>query len=184
MQPGDPQPNPTRGRRRRWSLAPFAVALALTAVPAGVPTNAAAAPDSMGGGPAQVVYHADFKNPRRFSAMLTSVYNMVTTYRNQLRDYDVRIVFNSYGIRFLTDSKLKDTPFEADAALAERRDNLKGRLNTLQDTYNVKLELCDITRERVGLAKDKLYDGVDSVASGVVRVAELQNKGFAYIKIE
>ena len=28
----------------------------------------------------RVVYHADFADPRRFSAMLTNVYNMVTTY--------------------------------------------------------------------------------------------------------
>ena len=70
---------------------------------------------------ARVVYHADFSDPRRFSAMLTSINNMVTHYKNDLRDYDVRIVFVSHGIRFLTADKLKDTPFSADAALEERR---------------------------------------------------------------
>ncbi|NOR40958.1 MAG: hypothetical protein GQ537_07095, partial [Gammaproteobacteria bacterium] len=51
----------------------------------------------------KVVYHADFADPRRYSAMLTSINNMVTHYQNELIDYDVRIVFVSHGIRFLTD---------------------------------------------------------------------------------
>jgi intracellular sulfur oxidation DsrE/DsrF family protein len=133
---------------------------------------------------ARVVYHADFSDPRRFSAMLTSINNMVVHYGNELLDYDVRIVFVSHGIRFLTDNKLEKTPFAADAKLEERRANLKGRLKSLNTVYNVKLELCDITRSEINLAEDALYEDVNMVPSGVVRIAELQHEGFAYIKIE
>jgi uncharacterized protein len=133
---------------------------------------------------ARVVYHADFSDPRRFSAMLTSINNMVVYYENELLDYDVRIVFVSHGIRFLTDNKLKGTPFAADDALEERRANLRGRLATLNNVHGVKLELCDITRSEIELSKDVLYGGVQTVPSGVVRIAELQSEGFAYIKIE
>jgi intracellular sulfur oxidation DsrE/DsrF family protein len=133
---------------------------------------------------AKVVYHADFSDPRRFSAMLTSINNMVTHYQNELVEYDVRIVFVAHGIRFVTTDALKDTPFAEDAELAERRENIKGRLEALRDVQEVKLELCDITRSQINLSKDKLYEGVESVPSGVVRIAELQGEGFAYIKIE
>lgn len=133
---------------------------------------------------AKVVYHADFSDPRRFSAMLTSINNMVTHYQNDLVDYDVRIVFVAHGIRFLTEDKLADTPFAEDEALAERRDNIRGRLESLRDVQNVKLELCDITRSQINLPQEKIYDNVTSVPSGVVRIAELQSEGFAYIKIE
>jgi intracellular sulfur oxidation DsrE/DsrF family protein len=133
---------------------------------------------------ARVVYHADFSDPRRFSAMLTSINNMVTHYKSELLDYDVRIVFVSHGIRFLTDNKLEQTPFSADAKLEERRANLKGRLSTLNNIHDVKLELCDITRSEINLPVDALYKNVKMVPSGVVRIAELQRKGYAYIKIE
>lgn len=133
---------------------------------------------------ARVVYHADFSDPRRFSAMLTSINNMVTHYQNELVDYDVRIVFVAHGIRFLTDDKLEETPFAEDEELAERRDNLRGRLESLRDVQNVKLELCDITRSQINLPEEKVYDKVTLVPSGVVRIAELQSEGFAYIKIE
>ena len=132
----------------------------------------------------KVVYHADFADPRRFSAMLTSINNMVTTYQNDLVDYDVRIVFVSHGIRFVTEDKLTNTPFAEDAALRERRADLLVRLGGLRDVQGVKLELCDITREAVNLPKDKLIKGVATVRSGVVRLAELQHQGFAYLKIE
>ena len=132
----------------------------------------------------KVVYHADFSDPRRFSAMLTSINNMVTYYQNELVDYDVRVVFVAHGIRFLTDDRLDGTPFASDAALEERRSNLKGRLSGLNSVQDVKLELCDITRAQIKLSGEKLYAGVESVPSGVVRLAELQHQGFAYIKIE
>ena len=133
---------------------------------------------------ARVVYHADFSDPRRFSAMLTSINNMVVYYQNELLDYDIRIVFVSHGIRFLTDDKLTGTPFTTNAALEERRENLRGRLTTLNNVHDVKLELCDITRTEIELSRDALYKGVETVPSGVVRIAELQSEGFAYIKIE
>ena len=135
-------------------------------------------------GVARVVYHADFSDPRRFSAMITSINNMVSYYTSELIDYDVRIVFVAHGIRFLTDDNLDGTPFKADHELEKNRENIKGRLATLTQVHDVKLELCNITRSQISLDESKLYENVESVPSGVVRIAELQNEGFAYIKIE
>ena len=132
----------------------------------------------------KVVYHADFADPRRFSAMLTSINNMATFYENELIEYDIRIVFVAHGIRFVTDDKLMGTPFQENAAMAERRENIKGRLVSLNEVMSVKLELCDITRSGINLAEDKLYEAVDFVPSGVVRIAELQRRGFSYLKVE
>lgn len=159
----------------KHSCAALAVLALLTLAPA---------PPAIAQDVAKVVYHADFSDPRRFSAMLTSINNMVTTYQNELREYDVRIVFVAHGIRFLTNDALEGTPFAADAALEERRANLQGRLSALNSVQGVKLELCNITRSQIKLPEDKLYKGVELVPSGVVRLAELQDEGFAYIKIE
>ena len=132
----------------------------------------------------KVVYHADFADPRRFSAMLASINNMVTVYQSDLKEYDVRIVFVSHGIRFLTADPLKGTPFAEDAALRAQRKELLERVRSLHDTQGVKLELCNITLEAARLDPKKLLPGVQLVPSGVVRLAELQHQGFAYLKIE
>ncbi len=133
---------------------------------------------------AKVVYHVDYADPRRYSAMLTSINNMATTFQDDIADYDIRIVFVAHGIRFVTDDKLTGTPFAEDADLAKRREELKGRLASLRDVQGVKLELCDITRKQIGLDEDKLYSGVELVTSGVVRLSKLQNQGYSYLKIE
>jgi hypothetical protein len=146
--------------------------------------GATAAGEAAPGAAHKVVYHADFADPRRFSAMLTSINNMVGEYEAALADYDVRIVFVAHGIRFLTEDPLAGTPFAEDAALRARRAELLGRLKALHDVYHVKLELCGITREAARLDAKKLVPGVTLVRSGVVRLAELQHQGFAYLKIE
>lgn len=158
--------------------------LAIEALTEMLPTATSSAPADVEDEIAKVVYHVDYKDPRRFSAMLTSINNMATTFQNEMIDYDIRMVFVANGIRFLTDDKLEGTPFAEDKLLAARREELKGRLLALQDIQEVKLEACDITRRQVGLEEDQLYEGAYTVPSGVVRLAQLQGEGFSYIKIE
>ncbi len=62
---------------------------------------------------------------------------------------DIRIVFVAHGIRFLTDQDLKDMPFEADAALCERRENLRGRLAGLA---NVCITIPNMGTSKPGVA--------------------------------
>lgn len=134
---------------------------------------------------ARIVWHVDFSDPRRFSAMLTSINNMAVWYESELMEHDIRIVALAHGIRFLTDDPLTNTPFAEDEVLAAERDNLRGRLMTLMSMHDVKVELCDITRTAIGLDAGIFYEGIDIVPSGVVRIAELQsNQGFAYLKAE
>jgi uncharacterized protein len=132
----------------------------------------------------KVVWHVDFGDPRRLSAMIQNVNNMVTTYQNELTDYDVRIVFVAAGVRFVTADPLAKTPFAEDKELKARRAELIQRLEQLRELFHVKLELCEITRASVNLPKDRIIPGVDLVPSGVVRIAELEHKGFAYLKVE
>lgn len=133
---------------------------------------------------AKVVWHVDFTSPRRISAMIQNVNNMVTTYQNDLEDYDVRIVFLAGGIRFVTQDPLKGTPFQEDEAYLKQRPELIQRLQQLRKLHKVKLELCEITREELRLPKEKVIEGVEPVRSGVVRIAELQGQGFAYLKVD
>ena len=133
---------------------------------------------------AKVVYHVDFKDPTRYSATLTSINNIMNFYESELMEADVHLVFVGYGLRFSTDDNLKGTPYEAGEALLERRAEFKGRLDALINMRNVKVHLCDKTRDEVGLAKDKVYKGIELTTSGVAKIAILQSEGYAYLKIQ
>lgn len=132
----------------------------------------------------KVVWHVDFSEPQRLGSMIQNVNNMVSTYQGELADYDVRIVFLAGGIRFVTEDPLANTPYAADKDFTARRKELITRLQQLRELHGVKLELCDITREAFRLPKEKIIPGVAAVRSGVVRIAQLQHKGYAYLKIQ
>ena len=134
--------------------------------------------------PAKVVYHVDFNDVTRYSATLTSINNILAAYENELRDYEVSIVFVGHGIRFVTDDPLKGTPYVTNADLDKRRAELKGRLEALVKVRNVKALLCDKTRDEIGLDKVKIYSVVTLTPSGVATIADLQMQGAAYLKIQ
>ncbi len=165
--------------RKRLSIFLLAGMLVFAVVMPAMPLKTAAAEEVK-----KVMWHVDFADPNRFSAMLTSLYNMASTFESNLVDYDIRVIFVGAGIRFLTDDKLEGTPFAEERKLRKRRKELKQRLQSLQSSFGIKLELCDITRESIGLDKKVFYPGVKFVTSGVVRIVELHDKGFAYIKVQ
>jgi len=133
---------------------------------------------------AKVVYHVDFKDPTRYSATLTSINNILNFYDSELMEADVHLVFVGYGLRFTTDDNLKGTPYAADKALLDRRAELKGRLDALINVRGVKVELCDKTRDEVGLPQSNVYKGIEFTPSGVAKIAILQSEGYAYLKVQ
>lgn len=133
---------------------------------------------------AKVVYHVDFYDVTRYSATLTSINNIMNAYENELMEADVHLVLVGHGLRFATDDALKGTPYEHDADLLERRDELKGRLDALMNSRGVNVKLCDHTRNEIGLDPAKIYPGIELVESGVYDIAILQSEGYAYLKIQ
>lgn len=133
---------------------------------------------------AKVVYHVDFKDTTRYSATLTSINNILNYYESELMEPEVHLVFVGFGLRFTTNDNLKGTPYEADKALLDRRDELKGRLQSLIDVRGVKAHLCDKTRDEVGLPQSKVFKGIEFAPSGVAKIAILQSEGFSYLKVQ
>jgi len=131
-----------------------------------------------------VVYHADFSDPRRMDALLASARRLADAYQRDQQEYDLRIVFVASAIRFLTDDPLPHTNFAEDRTLREWRPELRARLRALHADHGVKLELCNVTRESIGLEEARLYAGVELVPVGEGRIAELQGRGYRYLKVE
>ncbi len=131
----------------------------------------------------RAVWHVDYADPIRLGRMLTSVYNMLTTYEEELADHDIRIVFLGAGIRFVTSDPLTKTPFAEDKVMKKERKLLTERLQSAMN-QGIKLELCKITVDAVNLDEDTILKGVGLVPSGVVRIVELQRKGYGYLKAD
>ncbi len=131
----------------------------------------------------KAVYHCDFSNPKRVDAMLRNIYNLVNYYTVNGISYDVRVVSNSACVQFLLKDR-KGTKFAKHQIPEKLEKSIRERMQSLVDGYDVKFEQCSITLKRTNTPASKLKPFVKIINSGQVRIVELQEKGYAYIKVK
>lgn len=124
------------------------------------------------------VYHCDFGDPQRFSQMLQNMLNHYSSYDYDSMKLKLVLVAHGAGLKFfLTD--LSGTPWERETIDPDLYKRFVGLAK-----YGAEAYLCQITFKRLKIDPEKAR--ADSflkfVPSGVRSVAELQSKGFAYIK--
>lgn len=125
------------------------------------------------------VYHCDFGDPQRFSQMLQNMLNHYGSYDNDGMKLKLVIVAHGAGLKFFL-ADLAGTPWERetiDPDLYKRFAGLAG--------YGAEAYLCQITYQRLKIdpQKTRTDSFLKFVPSGVRSVAELQSKGFSYLKI-
>ena len=125
------------------------------------------------------LYHCDFGDPARFGQLLTNMNNHLSVYEFDNMRVKLVIVTHGAGVQFFLDD-LSDTPWannKIDPDLYKRFTGLT--------KFGVEAYLCEITfkRNKIDMAKAKKDSFLKFVPSGVATVAELQSKGFAYLKV-
>jgi intracellular sulfur oxidation DsrE/DsrF family protein len=126
-----------------------------------------------------VLYHCDFGDAQRFSQLLTNMNNHLSVYEFDTMRVKLVIVAHGPGIKFFLDD-LSGTPWANDKIDPDLYKRFVGLTK-----FGVEAYLCEITykRNNIDLAKTKTDTALRFVPSGVATVAELQGKGFAYIKV-
>jgi hypothetical protein len=125
------------------------------------------------------LYHCDFGDPRRFAQMLTNINNHLSVYEFDTFKVKLVIVAHGVGIKFFLQD-LAGTPWEKDKIDPEIYKRVVGL-----SKFGVEVYLCRITfqRQKIDMAKAKSDAFIKLVPSGVATVAELQSKGFGYLKV-
>lgn len=126
------------------------------------------------------LYHCDYGDPARFGQTLTNISNHLSVYNFDPFSVRVVMVAHGQGLKFFmkdfTGSPWEKEQFDA-AGIYERIRGL--------GQQGVGFYLCEITINRLKLDPAKLQDDafIKLVPSGVAAVAELQTRGYAYLKI-
>jgi uncharacterized protein len=125
------------------------------------------------------LYHCDFGDPRRFSQMLQNMLNHYSAYEFDSFKLKLVVVAHGQGLKFFLDD-LSGTLWEKDTIDPEIYKRFVGLTK-----YGVEAYLCQITYKRLQIdpAKTRKDAFLKFVPSGVATVAELQAKGFAYLKV-
>ena len=125
------------------------------------------------------VYHCDFGDPQRFSQMLQNILNHYSAYEFDSFKLKIVVVAHAAGLKFFLED-LSGTPWEKETINPEIYQRFVGLTK-----YGVEAYLCQITYKRLNIdpAKTRKDEFLRFVPSGVATVAELQAKGFAYLKV-
>jgi intracellular sulfur oxidation DsrE/DsrF family protein len=125
------------------------------------------------------LYHCDFGTPQRFSQMLTNISNHFSAAGDNPFALQLAIVAHGQGVKFFLES-LEGTQWVEEVTVPK----IFERIPPLAK-MGLKVHLCAITFERLKLDTSKVRqaDFISFVPSGVATVADLQAKGFGYIKI-
>lgn len=125
------------------------------------------------------LYHCDFGDPNRFGQLLTNINNHLSVYEFDPFKVKIVIVAHGAGIKFFLND-VAGTPWEKDGPQEELFKRFVGLTK-----FGVEAYLCEITykRNNLDLAKTRDNEFIKFVPSGVATVAELQGKGFAYLKV-
>ena len=125
------------------------------------------------------LYHCDFGDPQRFSQLLTNINNHLSVYEFDTLKVKIVLVAHGAGLKFFLED-LSDTPWANDKIDPELYKRFTGLTK-----FGVEAYLCEITykRQNIDVAKTRKDSFLKFVPSGVAAVAELQSKGFAYLKV-
>jgi intracellular sulfur oxidation DsrE/DsrF family protein len=125
------------------------------------------------------LYHCDFGDPQRFSQMLQNMLNHYSAYEFDPFKLKLVVVAHGAGLKFFLDD-LSGTPWEKETIHPDIYKRFVGLTK-----YGVEGYLCRITYKRLNIdpGKTKKDAFLKFVTSGVATVAELQAKGFGYLKV-
>lgn len=125
------------------------------------------------------LYHCDFGDPARFSQMLVNIANHYSAYGADPFALQLAIVAHGSGVKFFL-SSLEETPWREETTVPQ----IWPRVEALFKS-GLRVYLCDITfqRQKLDRALARAHAHVLFAPSGVATVADLQSKGYAYIKI-
>lgn len=125
------------------------------------------------------LYHCDFGDPQRFSQMLQNMLNHYSAYDFDSFKLKLVVVAHGAGLKFFLED-LSGTPWEKETIDPDIYKRFVGLTK-----YGVEGYLCQITYRRLNVdpAKTRKDAFLKFVPSGVAAVAELQGKGFGYLKV-
>ena len=125
------------------------------------------------------LYHCDFGDPQRFSQMLQNMLNHYSAYEFDNFKLKLVVVAHGAGLKFFLND-LSGTPWGQEKIDPDLYRRFVGLTQ-----YGVEAYLCQITYKRLKIdpAKTRTDPALKFVPSGVATVAELQAKGFGYLKV-
>ncbi|WP_297440027.1 DsrE family protein [Sulfurimonas sp.] len=132
---------------------------------------------------AKVVYDLTTNDLVKFErSVLKGIVFNKTLYSDQLKELEVAVVIHGGAYRFFV-KDLDSTIFKKDKKLQKVYKELKKRIATMADTYEVEFLMCGAAMKRNKLTKKDIVNFVHIIPNSTIGLIDKQNEGFAYIPV-
>ncbi len=105
-----------------------------------------------------------------------------THYQDNLKELEVAVVIHGGAYRFFV-KDLQSSMFKDDKELSKVYADLKKRIATMADTYEVEFLMCKAAMKRNKLEEKDIVEFVKLVPTSTIGLIDKQNEGFAYIPV-
>jgi len=132
---------------------------------------------------AKSVYDLTTKNIKVFERkVLKGIVANKAYYESKLQELDVTVVIHGEAYRyFLKD--LSQTKYKTDKVLLNDYPDLKKRIKSMADTYDVKFLMCGVGVKKHKIEEKNILDFVKVIPNSTIGLIDTQNAGYAYIPV-
>jgi len=136
----------------------------------------------------KIVYQCDFSNPKRIHLMLNTLNNAIKYYNKNLIDYKIDVVVLGpclqYVMKDFKNTKVAKKPYltHGGPTGAGTESRIKALKQLAAD--NIQIFACHNTMDKKNVKPEQIADYAEVTPSGIIKVIDLQRKGYAYIKIK
>jgi len=132
---------------------------------------------------ARVVYDLTTKDLKTFERkILKAIVANKSYYEGKLKELDVTVVIHGGAYRFFTQAPDK-TEYKTDKVLLDNYDELKKRIKSMHDTYDVEFLMCGAGMPKHGLKAKDIIEYVTIIPNSTIGLIDRQNEGYAYIPV-
>ena len=132
---------------------------------------------------AKVVYDLTTKNIKAFEMkILKAIVANKAYYESKLKELDITVVIHGGAYRYFTVDPSK-TEYKIDKNLLADYVNLKKRVKSMADTYDVEFLMCGAGMPKHGLKAKDIVKFVKIIPNSTIGLIDRQNEGYAYIPI-
>lgn len=114
--------------------------------------------------------------------ILSGIVAHKTYYENSLEELEVAVVIHGGAYRFFV-KDLSKTLYKDDEKLKKVFSDLKKRVASMSDTYEVEFLMCDVGRKKHKLKLENIAEFVKIVPNSTIGLINKQSEGFAYIPV-
>jgi len=133
---------------------------------------------------AKAVYDLTTKNLITFEKkILKGIVAQKSYFNGQFKELDVAVIIHGGAYRFFV-KDLKHTIYRDDTKLIAKYSELKKRIASLADNYNVKFYICGVGLKHRHLAHNNILPYVKIIPNATIGLIEKQNDGYAYLPVK